>query len=590
MKTMKQTLITRNVFALFLMVALAIGCAEPLEMDEPAQGGPVTLTTSVSFDGGTKALTAAGVKTFAEGDQIAVIYKNTGGRTVKAVSEALTESNIKNSGKDAQFTVTLYSPQPNGAVRYIYPVNMAKDPIATDATIDDEGTVNYDALSVQDGTLSYVANNLDLCTFDGTFTDEAALPASAPLTNRLAVCKVFYKYYNSVVITPIDVRSITDGTNTYTVNGGSDEFIWVAVRPVSSGQTLEFSATKGEGRYYKKVKVTDHPLEAGHIYTLNVNTARLDGILLAGKFTVNASGKQVYFSKGNLQYTAHGNTYNNYYHFAEHQWDYIGNAAGNTTADGRETQTKDIDLFGWGASLVSASYTPRATCYRPWENSMNSSHYFAYGSEIANLYDGGDNAKKADWGHWGILNGGNALNYWRTLKNYTADGGVDNGNEWEYILNIRVTGNTVNSTPNARYTMATINTDETEVNGLILFPDNYAGPTASTTDITWGTGTINQASHWGTKCTTEGWAALEASGCVFLPAAGYRYVSEVKLAGQYGLYWSSSCNATYTSSAYGISFGSDGSSCQVNATLSNPRRDGYAVRLVKDVSDLDGFL
>lgn len=38
--------------------------------------------------------------------------------------------------------------------------------------------------------------------------------------------------------------------------------------------------------------------------------------------------------------------------------------------------------------------------------------------------------------------------------------------------------------------------------------------------VTWGT--IHAASAWTTECTTEGWASLEDSGCVFLPITGRR--------------------------------------------------------------------
>lgn len=149
------------------------------------------MTTTISRNGddgaNTRALTAAGVKTFATGDQIAVIYKNTSGETVKVVSEALQDNgDITNSGKKAKFTITLTAPAPDGAVRYIYPAAMAKGSVATSADVNsDDATVNYDNIKSQDGTLASLATNLDLSIFDGNLSG-TALPASATSASAAA--------------------------------------------------------------------------------------------------------------------------------------------------------------------------------------------------------------------------------------------------------------------------------------------------------------------------------------------------------------------------------------------------------------------
>ena len=51
------------------------------------------------------------MKTFAAGEKIAVIYKNTSDETVKAESNPLAAGDLSNGGKSAQFTVTLTSPK-----------------------------------------------------------------------------------------------------------------------------------------------------------------------------------------------------------------------------------------------------------------------------------------------------------------------------------------------------------------------------------------------------------------------------------------------------------------------------------------------
>lgn len=281
-----------------------------------------------------------------------------------------------------------------------------------------------------------------------------------------------------------------------------------------------------------------------------------------GLFSVSST-KQVYFSQGNLQYQASTGTWR----FAEHQYDFIG--GGNFLS---ESNTEWIDLYRWGTSGIN--YTGHATLYRPWEWAYYSQFFNPYGSLTTNLYDGaGENAGKADWGYNAISNGGNSQNSgWRTLKNNTTD------NEWQYIFNSRTTANEINSTSNARYTQARINIDDWAVRGIILFPDGSIGDTPS--GVTWGT--INAAaSNWTTgttQCTTAGWAALEAAGCVFLPAAGKYDDSGVSQAEINGYYWSSS----YASddNAYGMYFYSN----EVNPQYSDARHYGLSVRLVRNAN------
>ena len=278
---------------------------------------------------------------------------------------------------------------------------------------------------------------------------------------------------------------------------------------------------------------------AGKIY--NINRLAPNG----PRFKVSDT-KQVYFSKGNLQATYNGSSWT--WAFAANQWDYVGNAAGNTSINGNGTVSANnvtVDLFGW----VGAS-----------SNWTGAAQYGISNSTVTNNVDGYGNvaseALKADWGT--TMGTG-----WRTL---TID-------EWTYLLNTRVTGALVNSTSNARYTYAVINTDGTEVKGLIIFPDGYVGETP--TGVTWGT--INAKSAFTTTCTSAGWLALNAAGCIFLPAAGYREGSTVTDAGVGAGYWSSSSpsNATYAHTMY---FDSD-----YMRFYATNRKYGFCVRLVQDV-------
>ena len=284
---------------------------------------------------------------------------------------------------------------------------------------------------------------------------------------------------------------------------------------------------------------TNNNLVAGKIYNIN----RSASAPLPAVFTVDA-GKTVKFSKGNLQATYNGSSW--IWGFAEHQWDYIGNAAGNTSINGNGTVSANgtVDLFGW----VGASSTWTGAAQYGISNSTATNNVDGYGNAAGE-------AQKVGWG--ATVGTG-----WRTLTRP----------EWLYLLSTRETGITVNSTDHARYTQAIINTDGTEVKGLIIFPDGYTGGTPA--GVSWGT--INAKSTFNTTCTSAGWTALEAAGCVFLPAAGYREASNVTDAGIGAGYWSSSSsNAPY---AFGLYFESDYMTIQYGGS----RKYGFSVRLVRD--------
>lgn len=271
-------------------------------------------------------------------------------------------------------------------------------------------------------------------------------------------------------------------------------------------------------------------------------------------FSVSSTDK-VFFSKGNLQATTTnlGSTWT--WAFAAHQWDFIGNAAGNTSINGNGTVSANgtVDLFGW----VGASTTWTGGAIYGISNSTATNNVNGYGNV-------GDEALESDWSE--VANAANlgGHNDWRTLSR----------NEWNYILSDRETGATVNSTGNARYTQAIINTDGTGVKGLIIFPDGYTGGTPA--GVTWGT--INATSTFNTTCTSAGWTALETAGCIFLPTAGYREASSVTDADVGAGYWSSSSSSA--SYAFGIYFESDYMKIQSYYS----RKYGYSVRLVRDAN------
>ena len=291
---------------------------------------------------------------------------------------------------------------------------------------------------------------------------------------------------------------------------------------------------------------TSKNLEAGHIY----NVKRVVGAL-PGKFTISNDGGQVFFSKGNLQavFASAGSSCT--WQFATNQWDYIGSAAANTSINdsGSVSVAGTVDLFGWVGT------------------SSDNNNYGIWNNTTANDYGNTKNESlKNDWGHNAITNGGNTADMWRTLTR----------EEWGYMLSTR-SGATVKGSNNVRFAKATIRTDATGVKGLLLFPD---GVTFDASEASWGVlddGYVNYT----TTCTAAQWTALEAKGCVFLPAAGNRTGTTVSDAGNAGAYWTAT-GSDSNAYSYRVSFG--------QTSWGNPqfysqqqKTYGHSVRLVRDV-------
>ena len=331
----------------------------------------------------------------------------------------------------------------------------------------------------------------------------------------------------------------------------------------AAGTSATYSVKMKDGvKDADKWTISPNPAEEGQTVTLQYNgRLKVKGVtatseaaagktdLLSGVFSVSST-KKVNFSKGNLQATYNGTDWT--WAFAKNQWDYIGNAAGNTSVNGNGTVSASnvtVDLFGW----VGASSTWTGAAQYGISNSTATDNTDGYGNVARE-------ALKSDWGN--TIGTG-----WFTLSS----------DEWQYLFNTRTTGGTVFGTEQARYAQATINTDGTSVKGMILFPD---GVSIASTEVTTA-GSVNATSAYATKCTTAQWAALAAKGCVFLPAAGNRNEASVYSAGSGGYYWSSSPNTSNVYYAYRVIFLSG----NLSLTTQTGRYLGYSVRLVCEVTE-----
>ena len=292
---------------------------------------------------------------------------------------------------------------------------------------------------------------------------------------------------------------------------------------------------------------------------------------LAG-FSV-ALNKGVIFSPGNLQYQAYGssldadgNLVGGTWRFAPNQWDYVGNAPGNTTSDSRRsTQTDWIDLFGWGTS----GWYSGARAYLPYITTTTSGNYSPGGDYRNNLTGA---YAKADWGVYNAIYNPKTgtvdpAGTWRTL---TCD-------EWKYLIETRRMN--VNCSSIKMFGHANVN----GVNGLVLLPDNWDPALCSS--FVYASNIIRSSSYTDntfSETTTPKWSDMEALGCVFLPAAGSRYWGDVSPdVGLYGRYWTSTRSNGNTIDAYQMGFATDDVS-QLGESASH-RNAGYSVRLVKDI-------
>ncbi|MBQ3709451.1 MAG: hypothetical protein II887_01970 [Bacteroidales bacterium] len=292
-----------------------------------------------------------------------------------------------------------------------------------------------------------------------------------------------------------------------------------------------------------------------------------------GLFTINENGDQVYFSQGNLQYQASTNTWR----FAEHQWDFVGNATYGTVFENEvkcnnqqisSSYTGWIDLFGWGTSGYHNPSDPYNVNYQPWSISETYDttmiyNFYGYGPSTnetsSNLTDGSANY---DWGYYNSMsNGGNQNHQWRVLT----------GEEWYHVINNR------NIISDIRYAKAQITIpDYGIINGVVLFPDNWS-------TSTYNPNCPNQSgvSFSSNVISLDQWNTLEDAGAIFFPAALGRRGTWMVSWNTFGGYWSATCFSYY--GAYSIVFAEDAQEYTLDVLWHSDRCYGHSVRLVQDI-------
>ena len=263
--------------ALVAMGMLGTSCnkAESPEIETPEtqKENIVTLTTTVGFAAdGTKALTAEGVKTFAEGEKMVLRYKNTKGDWVKAVSNALEAGDIAAGSKSATFTFTLTNPDKTKTVDYIYPA----------AIVNELGNMDEAALfGSQDGTLNKIASTFDYSRKIGAWDGEN-LP-SLTLENQLAILAITLKNADgsSDITSSITGLTLSDGTKTYNVSRSAAAGpIYVAIFPTADA-TITVTATDGTKNYTKTLTSKTYAKGNGYPVSWRMTQAAAEGHALS---------------------------------------------------------------------------------------------------------------------------------------------------------------------------------------------------------------------------------------------------------------------------------------------------------------------
>ena len=569
----------KKIFLSFIILATAVACTS--EGLEKAPAPMVTETLSGTYYPSTKATIADEDASFkwSVGDNLAVHVSN--GDSHKYVFTS-GEGGASEAAASASFTVTYES----GYSRDAFAVFPSTIVTASAANYGQSGHT-LDVTLPSTYTLAQVQGEVSPCPMIATNTESSTtwdfyqlcgllrltMNSIPPSTKRLEI-----DFDGKKVWGDFSIANPTPGTSSIATSADDAHDI---IKITNSGNT--FYSGWGDG------KVFNIPLPTGEYTNTNITVTAYnalsggDAVLTVTRpfaytasnkygtkrtasfpvFSINTSrSKRVIFAPGNLQATTTDLGENWTWRFAEHQYDFIGNGGGNTKIHGKGTLSENgtVDLFGW-----STEYTA----------------FGIYDSENCNAL--GVNDYSGTFVDWGTIKtfGGITYpdNYWKTL----SSGNTDSYELW-YMMRTRQTNATVNNIADARFTMATINTDGTSVNGIILFPDYYEGPLVSTEDITWGS-KINEYgkySDWGgTRCTKAGWKTLEAFGCVFLPAAGTRKGVSVSFDESY---YASSTNAnSYQTACFHLSFSNNIHKYNVYWNQTKYRYQGASVRLAHEV-------
>ena len=446
---------------------------------------------------------------------------------------------------------------------------------------------SFDPARIAEGkTITSISLTIDqpLCG-DAKISYAGEKPAMTPNPNATGS-----NVYNTITI--LKKEGFTAGDYyfaTFPINANGDEGLNIVIRfETSIGDVAYTHATlKAQGEMGNK-----HIFAANIVKNIgNVKVEKYDKI--TGAFTVNSSGKKVYFAPGNLQYQASTGLWR----FAHNQWDAQGELGNLTRPTGmtdngpRATQPEWIDLFPWGHT----GWTKSDKTFYPYNACPQYNTYLPLETNIVDT-DG-------DWGHYcDIINGDKVdpKGTWRlpTLDEFNfiissrtdKNAGIKTvryqGNEWNYsdaLLLFMKCG----------IKTGVIGSDGKEIirYGVMLFPDGFTWPTdfpipgeGYKNNFVSNANVTNEMA-W-TYSLTE-FSVFEAAGVVFLPSAGKWHTDQNTYEMSFVFNDTSGQNPHNTFNTEGYYWTSSHSHiasyiANVLRTATNAAGQGCSVRLVKN--------
>lgn len=549
-----------NIMILASAIFLLHSCTKERDNSSTLPCGEVRLTVTASIGAATRTQLAeadgsVSPLNWSSGDRLCIVDESTG---VKGYLDVETDGV---GTPTAVFSGTLSGLVSGQTYRFWY--------LGQTHTPATGSTTQLIDLSSQEGTADALASNAIMTGEAAIYldTDDGDKAYASDLTLTHQLCIAHFALTNSATATSLTIggSGVTNGvtcnlctgtlTSTPTATGsiaitgatGTTNFTNVYATFVPATLTPVFiigtastsyrgtlpKTTFVAGCYYRGEQATSGS-------TIKVYCNRPLTGALTGLFSVSAL-RRVRFSQGNLRYTATTQKWT----FANFQYNYLADTSGNLAPG--STQSKPIDLYGWGTSGALIEGSTYALPYQTAADVTNSTdwqHYYAFPDAPKDIA-----GTPFDWGAGcAISNGGNQAGLWRTLTSA----------EWQYLLTTRTNAAT------KRATATVVN-----VKGLLILPDSWSLPTgcaftATTSDFTTNT------------YTAATWTTMQAAGAVFLPCGGYRSGTTVNATTPRGFYWSSTAKDQFY--AYCLFFGAN----IFRPAFDNYRFNGYSVRLVQD--------
>ncbi len=423
----------RNITTMCIAVAIvsAASCNKIEENIPSVEGNGRTVITAVAeaVGGGTKAHNQYSYDVlWDKGDKIYVVGEDN--------ANTFTVSDESAGTNKGMFTEDTPSYGIKGDIEAFYPAGLKEGndyvwpasqdgnqvpPMYARQTISGTGdeTVNFSSLGAM---LQIVFNST---TPDITITSVTIKDAAKPLSGKFTVNEG-----QAIIDDDAENVGITLDLGTGVEMGKSAKYFYIAI-PAGKykGDEITLTFTDSNSGAQCVMKSTTFPdIARNTVGRITLSGSFKDKVptgALPGKFTVDADGKQVYFSKGNLQAIWHSSTKSYSWDFAANQYDIVGGAPGNTTIGEGQTDGSVVSLFGWSSP---ATYYGIAT------------------STSRGEYPG-------DFIDWGTAYCNSSAispeDTWRTLSK----------NEWDYLLK------------HNKHGWATVN----GIGGLVIAPDGFEG-------------------------------------------------------------------------------------------------------------------